>query len=243
MRVRSVARRRPERRIGRRGSLRQASDGPWMAVRARMLSRQRRSSACRPALGRERPGARPDRSERARRPRWPTDPRLSPLAPRLSACLLFPPCTVYDTSGATPPPQFRSCTTAAPGRGRSQGRRVPIHVSAQMNWVRAAIAILGGLLMLVTALPLVRSNEWWIRVWDFPRIQVAVLIGARPPRGPPDARSADGLRTWAFAAGLLLRSPISFCCIWPYTPLKATEVAVTASCAATSRSACSSRTS
>lgn len=103
-----------------------------------------------------------------------------------------------------------------------------------MNWVRAAIAILGGLLMLVTALPLVLSNEWWIRVWDFPRMQVAVLIGAVLLAAPMtlDRRRP---RSWALAVGLLGALAYQLLLIWPYTPLKATEVALTASCPATSR--------
>lgn len=39
-----------------------------------------------------------------------------------------------------------------------------------------ALFLAGGLLLLVTALPLVPSDERFIRMWDFPRTQIAVLI-------------------------------------------------------------------
>jgi hypothetical protein len=41
--------------------------------------------------------------------------------------------------------------------------------------LRWSIWTLGSALVLVTLLPLVRSNEWWIRIWDFPRFQIAGL--------------------------------------------------------------------
>jgi endonuclease/exonuclease/phosphatase (EEP) superfamily protein YafD len=38
---------------------------------------------------------------------------------------------------------------------------------------KAAIA-LGAFVILVTVLPLVRAKAWWIRIWDFPRFQLAI---------------------------------------------------------------------
>ena len=35
--------------------------------------------------------------------------------------------------------------------------------------------IIGAIAILTTALPITRHPVWWIRVWDFPRIQIAVL--------------------------------------------------------------------
>ncbi|MFG7341335.1 endonuclease, partial [Stutzerimonas stutzeri] len=32
-----------------------------------------------------------------------------------------------------------------------------------------------GLLALVTLLPLCRYRAWWIRVWEFPRLQLGAL--------------------------------------------------------------------
>jgi len=50
-----------------------------------------------------------------------------------------------------------------------------------MSWwrlVRVAVFVFTGLLILVTLLPLLHSNQWWIRIWDFPRLQIAALLAA-----------------------------------------------------------------
>jgi hypothetical protein len=39
--------------------------------------------------------------------------------------------------------------------------------------VTTVVVVLGTLLVLVTALPIVPGNDSWIRMWDFPRMQVA----------------------------------------------------------------------
>ena len=41
---------------------------------------------------------------------------------------------------------------------------------------RLAVGLLSLVLVFGTAVPLLRSDAWWIRVFDFPRIQIAVLI-------------------------------------------------------------------
>ena len=33
-----------------------------------------------------------------------------------------------------------------------------------------------ALLIVVTALPLVETDEWWVRLWDYPRLQIAILL-------------------------------------------------------------------
>lgn len=38
------------------------------------------------------------------------------------------------------------------------------------------VRALAGLLVVVTALSIVESNEWWIRIWDFPRVQILVAL-------------------------------------------------------------------
>lgn len=42
---------------------------------------------------------------------------------------------------------------------------------------RIAVGLLCLALIYATAVPLIHSNAWWIRLFDFPRIQIAVLIG------------------------------------------------------------------
>ncbi|MCF8039641.1 MAG: hypothetical protein K9K79_10025, partial [Desulfohalobiaceae bacterium] len=42
---------------------------------------------------------------------------------------------------------------------------------------RVAVGLLSLALAFATAAPLLRSDAWWIRVFDFPRIQIAALMG------------------------------------------------------------------
>ena len=42
---------------------------------------------------------------------------------------------------------------------------------------RLAVGLLSLVLIFATAVPLLRSDSWWIRVFDFPRVQIAALIG------------------------------------------------------------------
>lgn len=42
--------------------------------------------------------------------------------------------------------------------------------------LRAFVFTLTGLLILVTFLPIIHSNQWWIRIWDFPRLQIGGLL-------------------------------------------------------------------
>ena len=43
---------------------------------------------------------------------------------------------------------------------------------------QALVAILAVVLVAVTLLPLSRSHAWWVRVWDFPRVQIAIGLAA-----------------------------------------------------------------
>lgn len=43
-----------------------------------------------------------------------------------------------------------------------------------MAWI--ILCLCTGVLVLLTLLPLSRHTAWWVRVWDFPRLQLAVLL-------------------------------------------------------------------
>lgn len=80
---------------------------------------------------------------------------------------------------------------------------------------------MAGLLILVTALSIVESNEWWIRIWDFPRVQILVALLLA---GGAALWLDRGVGRWvalscAIAAGWQLYR------IYPYTPLAQTELA------------------
>jgi len=95
------------------------------------------------------------------------------------------------------------------------------------------IRALAGVLVLMTGLSIIESNEWWIRIWDFPRVQILGLL-----------LLAGGLALWldrqagrwiavvcAVAVGWQLYR------IYPYTPLAKTELAF-ADDASTAQSRC-----
>lgn len=44
-----------------------------------------------------------------------------------------------------------------------------------MAWILTLARLLAGVCVLGTLLPLLRARSWWVRIWDFPRQQIAVL--------------------------------------------------------------------
>lgn len=42
--------------------------------------------------------------------------------------------------------------------------------------MKLALELFGGLLILLTLLPLAKTYRWWVRAWDFPRVQIAVAL-------------------------------------------------------------------
>ncbi len=42
--------------------------------------------------------------------------------------------------------------------------------------MQLALEIFGSLLLLLALLPLVRTYRWWVRIWDFPRVQIALSL-------------------------------------------------------------------
>ena len=86
------------------------------------------------------------------------------------------------------------------------------------------IWILGGVAVLATLLPVLRHTAWWIRVCDFPRLQIVAVLALSlaatfalpPPEGPAHPWFAVML-----SAALLYQAYR----IWPYTPLHSKQVA------------------
>jgi endonuclease/exonuclease/phosphatase (EEP) superfamily protein YafD len=100
--------------------------------------------------------------------------------------------------------------------------------------LRWALIGLGAIAVGATALPFVPSDDSAIRVWDFPRMQVAVLLVAVLVAIPlllPLRRRA----TIAFAAIVASAALWQAVAIWPYTPLSQVEAQVMGSCETDSR--------
>lgn len=90
---------------------------------------------------------------------------------------------------------------------------------------RLALGLLSFASIFGTAVPLLRSDDWWIRVFDFPRVQIAVLIGLTLA-GYAVLRFFEPLRPWEYA----LAAVVGLGLIWqlqsiaPYTALYPKEM-------------------
>ncbi len=83
--------------------------------------------------------------------------------------------------------------------------------------------ILGLVVVVASLLSLVRHKAWWVRVWDFPRLQLAVL-GMTALLLLAATRAWDG---WpGIALGALVAAAVAFqsALVWRYTPLAPREV-------------------
>ena len=85
-----------------------------------------------------------------------------------------------------------------------------------MRVLRWLVAGLGGLVIVLTLLPLIPSNEVWIRLWDFPRIQIAAVLAIVLLAAPMVlSLTRCSLAFMAVAAAALAWQLFG---IWPYTP-------------------------
>lgn len=100
--------------------------------------------------------------------------------------------------------------------------------------LRQALTGAGALLVVATGLSFVPSNEWWIRVFDFPRRQIGVLLLAIVPV----ALVALDLRRWSsrvFLGATLLALAAQLFRVLPYTRAAHPQVASSPSCEADAR--------
>ncbi|MBD2766650.1 endonuclease/exonuclease/phosphatase family protein [Hymenobacter sp. BT664] len=84
--------------------------------------------------------------------------------------------------------------------------------------------ILGSLALVATLLPILRQTAWWIRICDFPRLQIvaglalSLLAAVALPASPSFGRDVFAV---SLAAALVYQTTR----IWPYTPLHRKQVA------------------
>jgi len=97
------------------------------------------------------------------------------------------------------------------------------------NWRQRIVGIFSLVLIVATLLPIIPSNEWWVRFFDFPRAQIAVLLFLM--------LGAAAAALWKTRAGQALIAALAICFgyqmwrILPYTPPWPEEVPKVASCA------------
>lgn len=83
--------------------------------------------------------------------------------------------------------------------------------------------VLGGFVIVVTILPFFRSKAWWVRVWDFPRFQLAIL-GALALTGTVAAGGARSPGSLLFVAALGAAVLFQTTLVWRYSRLAPLEV-------------------
>lgn len=103
-------------------------------------------------------------------------------------------------------------------------------VKSAIRWV---LFILGGLLLLATLLPLLPSDEWWVRIWGFPRAQIAVLLVMVLVAIAAAVRMKRATVAFLIILAAALVYQVSH--IYPYTPLHVVEAVESRSCEAKSR--------
>jgi endonuclease/exonuclease/phosphatase (EEP) superfamily protein YafD len=89
--------------------------------------------------------------------------------------------------------------------------------------LRTGSVILGVFVTVVTILPFLKSKTWWIRIWDFPRFQLAVAAAL----ALGGLFAADGFRSpqsWLFAGTLGVALIYQAGHVWRYSRLAPLEV-------------------
>lgn len=97
-------------------------------------------------------------------------------------------------------------------------------MSALRRSLAASLCVAGSFLIVVTVLPLFESNEWWVRIWDFPRAQIAAA-GLLVLPALLLASSRIGRSTRAIAVLLAAATLWQGISMLPYTPLGGVDVA------------------
>ena len=95
-------------------------------------------------------------------------------------------------------------------------------VTGKVLW-RGVGRVAGGMIMAATILPLFRSNRWWVRAFDFPRLQVGAAALAGAICGARQFRELKR-KDQVFVAGLGAAALAQAIQILPYTPFYRREV-------------------
>lgn len=93
-------------------------------------------------------------------------------------------------------------------------------------YCRVAVGLFALTLVFATAIPMLHGDAWWIRVFDFPRIQIAGLIGLALA-GYAALHLGGRLRFWEYALAMVAGLALvwQLICIAPYTAYYPKEMA------------------
>lgn len=90
--------------------------------------------------------------------------------------------------------------------------------------LRISTFVVGIVVIAATLLSLLRSKVWWIRIWDFPRLQLMVAGSAALVAGSLVTQSLDSRIRWIFLGALALTVAWQVAIIWRFSPLAPHEV-------------------
>ena len=88
-----------------------------------------------------------------------------------------------------------------------------------------AVWIIGGIAVVATLMPLLRHTAWWIRVCDFPRLQIVLALVLMLAAGLGLGHASGGLAQQLFLGVLAGAAIYQVTRIMPYTPLARKAVA------------------
>lgn len=92
-----------------------------------------------------------------------------------------------------------------------------------MSHLRCLAFFLGFLAIVLTILPLWRGRQWWVRAWDFPRFQIAVVAALVVVLTPVASWPLDAVDV-AFLSAVALSLAWQLSWVWHYVPLAPQEV-------------------
>lgn len=87
---------------------------------------------------------------------------------------------------------------------------------------RLVLIAMGMVLVVVTILPVLRSDAWWIRIWEFPRTQIAVLL-LTAIIGSLILLGFHRPTVIGFVIAMMVAFGYQVWWIYPYTPLHSVE--------------------
>ena len=88
--------------------------------------------------------------------------------------------------------------------------------------MKLVLVAIGVLMILATVLPLLRKDEWWIRVFDFPRLQITLITAAVIAAYIPI--SGDSIADHGFVVALISCLIYQAYMMFPYTRLSPKQV-------------------